>query len=433
MESPAPRPVILQVLPALDAGGIEQGTIEMADAVTRAGGVALVASAGGRLLTHLRHVGGVHVPIDLRTKNPLRILANARRLARVIRARGVHVVHARSRAPGWSAALACRRTGVPLVTTWHGVYRESVPGKWRYNSVMASGRRVIAISAFIAQRLAHDYGVGPDRLRLISRGADTARFDPAAVRGHRLVALAEQWGLPEDAAIIMLPGRITPWKGQALLLEALAGMEGHARNWACVFVGPTRRPDRFGHSLQQTAHAHPALRGRVYFAGHCTDMPAAFALADVVVMPSLRPEPFGRVVVEAQAMARPVVVAAHGAAMETVDHGRTGLLVPPNDATALAEAIRAVLDMKPADAAAMGAAARAGVLARYTTAAMQQATLAVYDELLDSSLAAWFAWQAPRSHDISDEISDEAPGERGAPEETGDMVTTDMTGPADGR
>ncbi|GBQ83637.1 glycosyltransferase [Gluconacetobacter johannae DSM 13595] len=393
MESPH-RPVILQVLPALDAGGIEQGTIEMADAIVRAGGAALVASAHGRLVPRLRHVGATHLPLDLRSKNPLTILANARRLARLIAEHGVTLVHARSRAPGWSAALACRRTGVPLVTTWHGVYRENVPGKRRYNAVMASGRRVIAISAFIARRLARDYGVGPDRLRLIPRGADTAWFDPDAVQGPRMQALAEQWGLPDDAAIIMLPGRITPWKGQALLLDALARMEaagGCGRAWACVFVGPARARDRHGQALLRAVAAHPALHGRVHFAGHCADMPAAFALADIVVVPSLHPEPFGRVVVEAQAMARPVIVAAHGAAMETVTDGETGLTVPPGDAHALALAIRRILCMPPQDSAALGQAARANVLAHYTTAAMQQATLAVYDEVLGSTLAWHFA------------------------------------------
>ncbi|GBQ28062.1 glycosyltransferase [Gluconacetobacter sacchari DSM 12717] len=402
MDMPAARPVILQVLPALDAGGIEQGTIDMAQAITRAGGVALAACAGGRMLPRLGHAGGQHVPLDLRSKNPVSILLNARRLARVIRARGVHLVHARSRAPGWSAALACRLAGVPLVTTWHGVYRETVPGKRRYNAVMASGRRVIAISAFIARRLARDYRVGPDRLRVIPRGADTTRFDPAAVRGPRIQALAEQWGLPEGAAVIMLPGRLTRWKGQTLLLEALTrlGADGGCdRPFVCVFVGPGRRRDRFGDSLKQMVQARPALRGRVFFAGHCTDMPAALAMADVVVVPSLEPEPFGRVVVEAQAMGRPVVVAAHGAAMETVMDGETGLLVPPGDADALATAIGTMLRLTPEQAATLGAAARAHVLAHYTTEAMQHATLAVYDEILGSSLADWFAWQTAQPAD----------------------------------
>ena len=415
MDMPVARPVILQVLPALDAGGIEQGTIDMAQAITQAGGVALAACAGGRMLPRLTYGGGIHVPLDLRAKNPVSILLNARRLAREIRARGVHLVHARSRAPGWSAALACRMTGVPLVTTWHGVYRENIPGKRRYNAVMASGRRVIAISAFIARRLTRDYRVGPDRLRVISRGADTARFDPATVRGPRIQALADQWGLPEGAAIIMLPGRLTRWKGQALLLDALTRLEaqsggegdGGDRPWVCVFVGPGRRRDRFGDSLKQMAQAHPALRGRVFFAGHCADMPAALAMADVVVVPSLEPEPFGRVVVEAQAMGRPVVVAAHGAAMETVADGQTGLLVPPGDPDALAAAIGTLLRLTLDEAMALGATARAHVLAHYTTEAMQQATLAVYDEILGSSLADWFAWQ--NAQPAGDTFQDPAP------------------------
>nr|WP_246375385.1 glycosyltransferase family 4 protein [Gluconacetobacter takamatsuzukensis] len=409
---PVARPVILQVLPALDAGGIEQGTVDMAQAVTQAGGVALAACFGGRMLPRLTYAGGIHVPLDLRPKNPVSILLNARRLARVIRERGVHLVHARSRAPGWSAALACRMTGVPLVTTWHGVYSENVPGKRRYNAVMASGRRVIAVSAFIARRLARDYRVGPDRLRVIPRGADTARFDPATVRGPRMQALADQWGLPEGAAIVMLPGRLTRWKGQALLLEALTRLDaqgGGERPWACVFVGPARRRDRFGDSLKQMAQAHPALRGRVFFAGHCADMPAALAMADVVVVPSLEPEPFGRVVVEAQAMGRPVVVAAHGAAMETVVDGQTGLLVPPGDADALAAAIGTMLRLTPDEATALGAAARAHVLARYTTQAMQQATLAVYDEILGSSLADWFAWQVAQVGPDAEPVHDMDP------------------------
>lgn len=400
MDMPAARPVILQVLPALDAGGIEQGTVDMAQAITQAGGVALAACAGGRMVPRLTYAGGIHLQLDLRPKNPVSILLNARRLAQAIRTHGVHLVHARSRAPGWSAALACRLTRVPLVTTWHGVYRENIPGKRRYNAVMASGRRVIAISSFIARRLARDYRVGPDRLRVIPRGADTARFDPAIVRGPRIQALADQWGLPEGAAIIMLPGRLTRWKGQTLLLEALsrlAARKEETRPWVCVLVGPARRRDRFTDSLNQMVQARPALRGRVFFAGHCADMPAALAMADVVVVPSLEPEPFGRVVVEAQAMARPVVVAAHGAAMETVTDGQTGLLVPPGDPEALATAIAAMLRLTPEEAATLGAAARAHVLAHYTTTAMQQATLAVYDEILGSNLASWFAWRAGTS------------------------------------
>ena len=394
MEFVTTRPVILQVLPALESGGIEQGTIEMAAAITQAGGTALVASAGGRLVPRLRYVGATPVHLDLRPKNPLSILRNSLRLTQIIREYSVNLVHARSRAPAWAASSACRRTGVPLVTTWHGVYGNNIPGKRRYNAVMASGQRVIAVSDYIAQRLRTEYRVGDDRLRLIPRGADVTRFDPHGVRGNRVQNLLDQWDLPEHAAIIVLPGRITAWKGQMLLLDALARMErtgGCGREWICVFVGDAKERDKHAQALvEKTREA--GLRERVRFTGHCADMPAVMMLADLVVVPSLRPEPFGRVVVEAQAMGRPVVVAAHGAALETVEDGVTGFTFPPGDAAALAEAVRTALSMTPEQGALMAAQARENVMAHYTSHGMQYATLGVYDELLHTHLAEAFLY-----------------------------------------
>ncbi|WP_419729871.1 glycosyltransferase family 4 protein [Lichenicola sp.] len=380
-----PRPpVILQVLPALQAGGVERGTIEIARAIVQAGGTALVASAGGRMVPILERAGAIHITLDLMTKDPLSIWLNAGRLARLIRSHRVDLVHARSRGPAWSAKWAARRTGTPFVTTWHGVYGENVPFKRRYNAVMASGARVIAISRFVAERIAGPYGVGPDRLRIIPRGADTASFDPQAVRGDRIHALAREWALPDGAQVIMLPGRLTAWKGHALLLEALGRLEsaGHARDWVCVMVGPAKSgDDRFARALIAQAD-RLGVRSRLRFAGHCADMPAALALADVVVVPSLKPEPFGRTVVEAQAMQRVVLVAAHGAALETVEPGVTGFDFPPGDAQALAETLRDAMALQPDHREWLTRQARTTVLAHYTMQAMQQATLDVYEELL---------------------------------------------------
>ncbi|MCQ8278970.1 glycosyltransferase family 4 protein [Acetobacteraceae bacterium KSS8] len=375
------KPVILQVLPALQTGGVERGTVEMARAIVAAGGTALVASAGGRLVAELERAGAIHLRLGLMTKDPLTILLNAGRLAKLIRRHGVDLVHARSRAPAWSALLAARRTGVPFVTTWHGVYSENFPFKRRYNAVMASGDRVIAISQFVADRISGQYRVGPDRLRVIPRGADAAVFDPAIVRGDRIHALARGWELPDGARVIMLPGRLTAWKGQALLLQALAALRG-APDWVCVMVGPSGSGrDTFGASLVQQA-ARLGLTANLRFAGACGDMPAAFALADVVVIPSLKPEPFGRTIVEAQAMERVVLASAHGAALETVEHGVSGFHVPPGDAQALARAIEHALALDHDARSAIGAAARASVLERFTARRMQDATLAVYAELL---------------------------------------------------
>ena len=381
MSGPARPPVILQVLPALQAGGVERGTIEMVRAIAGAGGIALVASAGGRMTYQVERAGGRHVTLRLMTKDPLVIWLNAGRLARLMRAESVDIVHARSRAPAWSAMLAARRTGASFMTTWHGVYGENLPFKKRYNAIMARGERVIAISRFVAERIERDYAVEPARLRTIPRGADTAVFDLASVRGDRVHELARSWNVPDRVAVIMLAGRITPWKGHGLLIEALARLPEGTRDWVCVLVGPEQR--RSGHAARLLARAGELGIGqRLRFAGHCDDMPAAYALADIVVAPSLKPEPFGRVVVEAQAMGRAVVVAAHGAAMETVEHGVSGYLFPPRDAAALADILAHVLSMPPEDRQNLGHWARAAVQAGFNTEAMQRATLAVYDELL---------------------------------------------------
>jgi len=388
MRRPPHVPTILQVLPALQTGGVERGTIEMAEAIIGAGGRAVVASAGGRLVPLLQRAGALHVTIDGRTKDPLSIWLNAGRIARLIRAEGIDLVHARSRGPAWSARIATRRTGTPFVTTWHGVYGENLPFKRRYNAVMASGDRVIAISRFVADRIGvgnpDGYGVGPERLRMIPRGADPVAFDPAAVRGDRIHALARLWQLPDGVPVIMLPGRVTGWKGHALLLDALARLSEGAPDlaWTCLMVGPAKgTKDGFGRELLAQA-ARLGLSQRLHFAGACADMPAALALADVVVVPSLKPEPFGRTVVEAQAMGRPVVVAAHGAALETVEDGLTGFAFPPGDREGLALALHHALTLDAAEKQALGLRARAHVLASYTTHAMQEATLDVYEELL---------------------------------------------------
>ena len=370
---------ILQVLPSLETGGVERGTVEMVQAIVRAGGSALVASAGGRLVAAVERAGGTHIQMKLASKNPARIWRNAAQLAFLIRAADVDIVHARSRAPAWSAWLACRRTGARFVTTWHGVYKENAPGKRRYNAIMARGERIIAISQFVAARLRARHQVDPARLRVIPRGVDTAVFDPGAVGGERMARLAREWRLPDGAPIIMLPARLTRWKGHAVMLEALARLE--RRDVGLVLVGAEQGRARFRRELIVRAEALGVV-DRLRLVGHCDDMPAALMLADVVVNPSIEPEPFGRTVIEAQAMGRPVVVSDAGGTAETVEHGVTGWRVRPSDPAALAAAIDAILRLSAMEREALGIRARSNVCAHYTTAAMQQATLEVYRELV---------------------------------------------------
>ncbi|WP_188901858.1 glycosyltransferase family 4 protein [Caldovatus sediminis] len=376
----APAPAVLQVLPALVSGGVERGTLEIAEALVGAGFRALVASAGGPMVEALERLGARHVALPLDRRTPAALWRNAGALAALVRREGVAVIHARSRAPAWSALLAARRTGARFVTTYHGSYNEGVPGKRLYNSVMARGERVIAISRFIAGLIAERHRTDPGRVRLIPRGVDLRVFDPSAVAPRRLAALRAAWGLPDPRPpVIMLPGRITRWKGQAVLVEAMARLRGEA---IALLVGGSEGRAGFRAELEALIAAR-GLAGRVRLVGPCDDMAAALLLCDVAVNASTDPEAFGRTVIEAQAMGRPVIAADHGAARETVAEGETGWRVPPGDAAALAAALAGALALPAEARAAMGARARRAVVeGGYTTEAMQRATLAVYRELL---------------------------------------------------
>jgi glycosyltransferase involved in cell wall biosynthesis len=365
---------ILQVLPRLVSGGVERGTIEIAEAIARAGHVSLVASAGGPMAEELPRVGAEHVTLPLATKSPLAIWRNAALLAELARARNVALIHARSRAPAWSAWLAARRARCHFVTTYHGAYSEGAPFKRLYNSVMARGERVIAISGFIADLVEQRHLPDSDIIRIIPRGADLRRFDPALVPPAQAAALRAVWDVPPDAPLLLLPARLSRWKGQAVLVDAMARVPPPA---VAVLAGEG--------AMRDELTAMVAARGlgrRVVLAGEVADMPAAYAAADLVIHASTEPEAFGRTVVEAGAMARPVIASDLGAPRETVSAPVTGWLVPPGDPAALAAAITRALALAPDARAAMGAAAREWVLSRFTTDAMQRATLAVYAELL---------------------------------------------------
>lgn len=373
-----PPLALLQVLPALRSGGVERGTLEIAEAQIAAGYRAIVASAGGEMVPALEALGARHITLPLTAKSPLAIWRNAAALAALMRAEGVALIHARSRAPAWSALMAARRAGLPFVTTYHGAYNEGFPGKRFYNSVMARGDRVIAISHFIADLIRARHGVAEARLRVIPRGVDPRRFDPALVSVERIEKLRAAWKLPEGRAIIMLPARVTRWKGQMVLVEAMARLPGDS---LALLVGDAEERPAFKAELLARIESL-GLRDRVRLVGHAADMPAALMLADVVVHASTDAEAFGRTVIEAQAMARPVIASDLGAPRETVAEGVTGWRIPPGDAPALAEAISKALALPPAERAALGARARAAVLSGYTTEAMQAATIAVYRELI---------------------------------------------------
>ena len=375
-----PFATILQVLPALGSGGgVERGTIEIAQAVVNAGGRALVASAGGARAHEVKRVGAEHIELPLHSKNPLVMYANVSRLQRVIRHYKADIVHARSRAPAWSAYYAAKRMGVPFMTTFHGTYNAGSTLKRRYNSIMTRGERVIAISRFIGGHLHQNYGVQAGKIRIIHRGVNLDRFDPAKVTAERVAALANQWRLGDGLPVIMLPGRLTRWKGQTTFIEAVR--ELGRNDIRCLLVGSDQGRSGYRQELE-TKVQQLGLGGVVRIVDHCDDMPAAYMLTDVVVSASTDPEAFGRVVVEAQALGRPVIASDHGGARETVIEGETGWLFPPGDVGALTHALDKVLSL-PEDARAdLAARAIQNVRENFSQKSMCAKTLDVYYEVL---------------------------------------------------
>jgi glycosyltransferase involved in cell wall biosynthesis len=368
--------VVLQVLPSLVTGGVERGTVEMTRAIAEAEATALVASAGGSMVRQIEQAGGVHLTLPLKTKSPIGIWRNAAALQALLSAHKVSVVHARSRAPAWSAWLACQRLGVPFVTTYHGTYSEEFPFKRRYNAIMARGRIVIAASQYIADLISQRHGLDSGRIRVISRGVEPAVFDPAGVSKERVARLAANWRLPDQTHTVVLPGRLTAWKGHGVLLDAVARLS--RSDVVCVFVGSDQGRHDYSKALERQA-MRLGIADRLRLVGQCDDMPAALCLSDVVVHASTRPEAFGRVVIEAQAMGRPVIASDLGGPVETVRQNETGWRVRPNDPDALAAAIGVALDLDPAERFALGQRARASVP---TVRAMQDATLDVYKAVL---------------------------------------------------
>ena len=392
MSSPLPplaslkNKTILQVVPEMATGGVERTTVEVASAIIEAGGRALVFSAGGRLVQDLEALGAKHIHGEANSKNPWTVfVSNVSKLVQIIEKEQVDIVHARSRAPAWSALLAARRTRTPFVTTYHGIYNAKSGLKRWYNSVMARGDRLIANSGYTRDHVLEAHKIDPDKIEVIYRGVDVDAFDPQNVSDKRKQELASQWGVsrhcPRPRAI--LPARLTAWKGQKVMLEALGHLKRAGVEIDCLMVGDPQGRDSYQAELAQEIR-RLGLEGHVHMVGHCNDMPAAFSLADFAVTPSIEPEAFGRTAAEAQAMGLPVIASDLGGARETVEDGVTGFLSSAGDGKALADCIGRLLALSSAEKAAMGDAGAMRVRSRFTTRALQAATVSLYQRLVEA-------------------------------------------------
>lgn len=370
---------ILQIIPELGAGGAEQGTIDVAAGIVAAGGRALVASHGGTRVHELARVGADHIDLPVHSKNPMTMWKNVARLKEVIIGNNVSLVHARSRAPAWSAWKACKDLGIPFVTTCHAPYNTGGKAKNFYNSSIAKADHIIAISDHVARYLRNHYHVNPNKITLIHRGISIDRFHPTAVTPHRLIQLSEQWRIPEGANIIMLPGRLTRWKGHHVLIDAMHQLQRH--DLFAVIIGSDQGRSEYRKELEDSIQ-DKGLGGFIRIVDHCDDMPAAYMMSSMVVSASTDPEGFGRIPVEAQAMGRPIIATDHGGAQETIVRGQTGWLVPPNDASALTRAIEEVMDLNAHQRAVLATRSMAHIAQNFTKERMVAQTLDVYTKML---------------------------------------------------
>lgn len=386
---------ILQIIPELETGGAERTAVDVAEALAAVGARATVATEGGRLVGELQAKGGEWVPFPAASKNPVAMALNARKLAALIRREKVDVVHARSRAPAWVALAAARLTRTPFLTTYHGSYSGKSPPKVLYNSVMARGDIVIANSEYTAEliRAAHPFAAG--RIRVIPRGADLSAFHPSAVDHARVLELRERWSVGPHERIILQAARLTGWKGQRVLIDAARIMKDQGlRDVVFLLAGDAQGRGDYVKELEELI-AQRNVGDVVRLVGHVTDMPAALMAAAAVAVPSIEPEAFGRVAVEAQAIGTPVVVSNLGAVPETVlappdvaPEARTGWRVPPGDAVALAEALAQALALRPSSRDALAQRGRAHVEAHFSLQQMIDKTLDVYAALIERRQAA---------------------------------------------
>lgn len=375
---------VLQIVPELDTGGVEQTTVDVSKAVVKAGGRSIVVSKGGRLADRLKKDGAIVITMPVQSKNPFVQWQNFNALKALIRAERVDIVHVRSRAPALAGFAAAKACGVRSVGTYAGIYNARSGLKRWYNSQMTRGDLTIANSEFTRAHILKTYDVPPERVIAIPRGIDLKRFDPEAFDVRRVMDLEEKWSIATDDNRLrfLLAARLTKWKGQSLIVEAAAKLKQQGTiNFLIVMAGDDQGRHDYTETLLKQIEGH-GLGDHIKLVGHCSDMPSAYAMCQYALAPSLEPEAFGRTAVEPQAMHRPPLAAAHGATVETVLPGETGWLVTPGDADAWAAAMKTAIELPESDRFRMGVKGRAHVRDLFSLDVMCARTLDVYRALL---------------------------------------------------
>lgn len=371
---------VMQIVPTLGMGGSEQATLDIAEGLVNQGHRSLVISSGGSRVDAITQTGGIHLLGRVQSKNPIQMAANALWLKKIIKEYKVDIVHARSRAPAWSAYWASLGMDVKFVTTVHAAYKFNSSPKKYYNSVMMRGHKVIAISQFIASYIQENYHVPLKNIRTILRCIDLQKFSPELVTSARLDTLRAQWGLMPTETLILCPARLSPIKGHFYLIEALARLP-KSRQFKTIFLGDDQGRTGYRDELINKIYSL-GLRDTVKLFDHCSDMPAAYKLASLVVAPSVVPEGFGRVPIEAMAMGVPILATNLGGFAETIRSEQNGWLVSPKDPIKLAEALDKIMNYTSENLRTIIELAMSEVRLKYDKRKMVEDTLSVYKELV---------------------------------------------------
>ena len=373
---------LLQVLPHLGSGGLVSGAIEIASYLKSKGGISLVLSSGGYREKDLNRTNCCleFLPVD--SKNPFIIIKNINKIVDIAKKYRINIIHARSRAPAWSAYLASKKLKIPFITTFHGTYGVENYLKKEYNKVMIKGEATIAISNFIKNHIKQEYKRN-EKIFVIPRGINERIFSPKNVTQERVINLAKKLRIEEFTNTILMPGRLTEWKGHKYAIEAISKLK--EKNIKLIIVGDKQKKNSYKRSLLQYAKSLN-LQNKVLFVNHTRDLPAFLMLSDAVLSCSTKPEAFGRVILEAQAMGRQIIAFDHGGAKELINNNESGILSPVKDSTRLAENISKVLNLSNGERKRLSKKSIKKVKENYLTKFMCETTINVYLKVLSKNI-----------------------------------------------
>jgi glycosyltransferase involved in cell wall biosynthesis len=378
---------VLQVIPKLGHGGAETGCYDIAHYLSENNCKSFIVTSSGQLIKFINKEKVKLIKLPVHSKNPLIILFNSIALIFIIFFYNISIVHARSRAPAWSCFLATKVTGRKFVTTFHGTYNYNNKIKKFYNSVMVKSNLVIAGSNFIFSHIKKNYSdyfnIG-NKLLVIFRGINVDYYDPTTSTEAEEKKLLKSWGIQRDKKIILLPGRLTSWKGQELFLEAinLVNIQLGYEAFYVVILGSDQGRDVYKKKLIRLSEQYRMTK-QVKFIDHCKDMALAYKVSDIIVSPSIEPEAFGRVAVEAQAMEKIIIASNIGGSNETVIDGKTGYLFESGDPKPLSEKILKVLNLDDTTLKAVGIEGRKNIVSKFNVEKMCFSTYSEYKKLIN--------------------------------------------------